>query len=116
MCAAIDHVHHRHRQRARSGAAEVFEEREAGGFGGRAGDRQRGAEDRVGAELRLVFRSVKLLHEQVDHGLLACVHSFQFVGDRVIDVVHGLQNALAAEALLVAITQFERLARSGRRP
>src|SRR5437588_446 len=34
MNAAIDHVHLRYRQRARTGTAEVFEERETGGFGG----------------------------------------------------------------------------------
>ena len=52
--AAVEDVHHRHRQQVRVRAAEVAEQRQLGGLGGGLGDRERDAEDRVGAEPGLV--------------------------------------------------------------
>ena len=46
MLAAIDDVHHRHRQDARRCAADIAIQRLAGGFGRGLGDGQRHAEDR----------------------------------------------------------------------
>ena len=48
--AAVEDVHHRHRQQVRVRAAEVAEQAQLGGLRGGLGDRERDAEDRVGAE------------------------------------------------------------------
>ena len=53
--AAVDDVHHRHRQRARARSAEVLKQRQARRLGCRAGDGQRHAEDRVRAEVAFVL-------------------------------------------------------------
>ena len=50
--AAVEHVHHRHRQHVRGLAAEVAPQRQAGLGGGRLGAGERHAEDRVGAQAR----------------------------------------------------------------
>src|SRR5262249_46583224 len=63
----------------------------------------------------LVLAAVELLHHQVDHGLLARVHAFDFLGDGDVHVVHGVEDALAEEAALVAVAQLEGLARAGGR-
>ncbi len=57
MGAAVDDVHHRHRQDMGDGAADIAG-RAAGraSIGGGLGDRERHAEDGVGAEARLVRR------------------------------------------------------------
>ncbi len=70
MGAAIDDVHHRHRQKMGVRAADIAIERQAGGFGGSLGDGQRNAEDGVGAEARLVRRAVELDHRLVDLDLV----------------------------------------------
>ncbi len=58
--AAVEDVHHRHRQQVGVGAADVAEQRQVGGLGGGPGDGERDAEDRVGAELGLVGGAVEL--------------------------------------------------------
>ena len=68
--AAVEDVHHRHRQQVGVGAADVAVERQAGGVGGGAGHGERDAEDRVGAELGLVGRAVELEHGLVDEPLV----------------------------------------------
>ena len=66
MRAAVEDVHHRHRQDVRALAAEVAPQRQPllGGRGVRGG--QRDAEDRVGAEPRLVRRAVELDQRAVE--------------------------------------------------
>ena len=67
-----------------------------GGVGGGHGD----AEDGVGAELRLGLGAVDLEHGAVDAELVASVEAEQLGGDGVVDVGDGLEDALAAVALL----------------
>ena len=71
MRAAVEDVHHRHRQQVRVRPAEVAVERQLGRLGRGVGDRQRDAEDRVGAELGLVGRRVEVEHDPVDRALVA---------------------------------------------
>ena len=73
MHAAVDHVHHRHGQRRRAGAAEIAVERHARvGRGGLRG-RERDAEDRVRAEPALVRRAVELDQRAVERLLVGRV-------------------------------------------
>ena len=60
MRAAIQDIHHRHRQNLRVGAAEITEERNTAGSRGRVRGGERDAEERVGAELLFVRRSIEL--------------------------------------------------------
>jgi hypothetical protein len=71
-------------------------------------------QDRVGAERRLHLGAVELDHEAVDLGLLARVHPEDLGRDRLVHVLHGLEDALAPVALLISVAQLERLARAGR--
>ena len=58
--AAVDDVHHRHRQDAGRDAADVLVERQAGRHGAALADGQGDAEDGVGAQAALVRRAVQL--------------------------------------------------------
>ena len=88
--AAVEDVHHRHRQDRRLAAAvelgEVAVERLAGVGGGGLGDRQRDAEDRVGAEPALVRGAVELDHRLVERALLGGAGALQRRGDLTVDV------------------------------
>ena len=111
--AAVDDVHHRQGQYAGVGPADVLVERQAGFFGGGLGHGQRDAQDGVGAQLALVFGAVQLDHAHVDADLVDGVHADQVFGDDVVDVVDGLEDALAEVALLVAVAQLHGLALAG---
>ena len=113
--AAVDDVHHRHRQHARLRAADVAVERQARGLGRGLGDGQRDAEDRVGAEARLVRRAVELDQRLVDGDLILGIHAADRVEDLALTLSTALQHALAAVAALVAVAQLDRLVRAGAR-
>ena len=114
MNAAVDDIHHRQRQDARRRAADIAIERQARRLGGRLGDRQRDAEDRIGAELRLVRRAVERDHRVVDQDLVFRLEAGQRLENIAIDRLDRLEDALAAVARLVAVAQFDRLMRAGR--
>lgn len=59
VLTAVDQVHHRNGQRAGARAAEIPEERHADAGRGRARDRERDAQNRVGAENMFVRRTVE---------------------------------------------------------
>ena len=119
--AAVEDVHHRHGQqrsaRSRGGRHEIGErrpERTVGGRGVRARDGHRHAERGVRAEPAEVRRAVELLQARVDRALIG-VGARERLRDLAVDVGHGLLHALAAVAARVAVAQFERFARAGRR-
>ena len=112
MGATVEDVHHRHRQQVRRRAADVAEQRQAGGVGGGAGDGEADAEDRVGAQARLVRRAVEVDQPLVDQPLLAGLEADELGADDVEDAVDGLGDALAAVAL-TAVAQLHRLEGAG---
>ena len=114
MHAAIDDVHHRHRQSARRGAADIAIKRFALGDGRGLGHRQRHAEDGVGAEPGLVGRAVERDQRFVDLGLRLGVHAAERIEDLAVDRVDRLAHAFAAVAGLVAVAQFHGFVRSRR--
>ncbi len=115
MLAAVDDVHHRHRQHVRLNAADVAIERQAAALGRRLGDREADAEDRVGAEARLVLGAVELDHRGVDLGLLFRLEVDDGVGDLAVHGLHSLQDALAQITAVVPVALLDRLMRTGRR-
>ena len=62
VLAAVEDVHHRHRQAGRADAAEIGVKRQSRRLGRGARDRHRDAEDGVGAELRLGLGAVERDH------------------------------------------------------
>ncbi|MDQ1127750.1 hypothetical protein QE428_002783 [Microbacterium sp. SORGH_AS 505] len=115
MLAAVDDVEQRHGQDARVGSAEVAVQRQVGAVGGGLRDGERDAEDGVRAGARLVLGPVGRDEDLVDDALLAGVDAFDFGAELVDDRVHGLQDALAAVAALVAVAELIRLEGAGGR-
>ena len=113
MHAAIDDVHHRHRQHLRLRAADIAIERKARAFRRRLRDRQRHAEDRVRAEALLVRRAVERAHHAIEPRLVFRVHAAERVEDLAVHRGDGFLDALAAIAL-AAVAQFHRFMRAGR--
>ena len=104
MRAAVDDVHHRGGQQAGGRATEIAIERLAAVLGSGVGHRHRDAEDGVGAEIFLVGRAVEFQHHLVDGGLVERVAALQFLRDPRVDVLDGLEHALAEVDTLVAVT------------
>ena len=79
--AAVEDVHHRHRQQVRGRAAEVAEQGQPGALGRGACGGERDPEDGVGAERRLVGGAVELDQLLVEQALLAGLEADDLVGD-----------------------------------
>ena len=87
VLAAVEDVHHRHRQRARVRSAQIAVERQSRRLGRGSGDRQRDAEDRVRAEPSLVRRAVELAHRAIDADLVERVEPDDRFGEVFVDVL-----------------------------
>ncbi len=114
VCSAIDDVHHRHRQHAGAGTAQIAVEREAGHVGGGLGDGEADSEDGVGPESALVVGPVELEHGVIDGDLVGRIHAEDGVRDLAVHGIHGLEHGLAEIAALVAVPELQRFARAGR--
>jgi len=114
--AAVEHVHHGHREHVGVDAADVAEQRQAELAGRGLGHRERDAEDGVGPETRLGRRAVEVDQGVVDAALVAGVVAGERGGDLAAHVGHRGEHALAAVALAV-VAQLRRLegARGGAR-
>ncbi|CAG7001180.1 hypothetical protein PICSAR164_02797 [Mycobacterium avium subsp. paratuberculosis] len=113
--AAVEDVHHRHRQDVRVGPAQVAEQRQLRGIGGRLGHGQRHAQDRVAAQPRLVRGAVQVDQRLVHQALVVGVQPDHRRADLVQHGLHRLLHALAAVPL-PAVAQFDGLVLTGRRP
>ena len=117
--AAVEDVHHRHRQhraavRAAVEPGEVAVERHAGRGRRRARQRHRHAEQRVGAEPPLVLGSVEADHRLVDRPLIGLAAGDGF-RDLAVDVADRLGDAFPEIALLVAVAELQRFTLPRRR-
>ena len=110
--AAVEHVHERHRQHVRVGAADVAVQRELGFVGGGLRGGERDAEDRVGAEATLAVGAVEGDELVVEEALIGRVEAHDGVGDLGVHVLDRGANALAAVAL-AAVAQLVRLVGTG---
>ena len=116
MLAAVDHVHHRHRQPIRGRPAKIPKQRQPDTHRRRARNGKRNPEDRVRAEVRFVRRSVELDQLRVDVALCGRVLAFERRAEHLVDGAHGLLHAFAVVARLVPIARFNGFVRPGRRP
>ncbi len=112
MRAAVEHVHHRHRQHPRLGAAEVSPQRLACVGCGRLRGGERDAEDGVGAQAALVGRAVRIEHRAVDALLVVRVESLDRRCQLAVGVGHGVGHALAAPGA-AAVAQLHGLELAG---
>ena len=114
MRAAVEDVHHRHRQQVRIDAADVAIERQAPRIGRCLRRRQADAQDRIGAEPALVLAAIERDHRGVDFDLVLGVEPDDLFRDVAVDRLNRLADALAAPAALVAVAQFDGLVSAGR--
>ena len=112
--ATVDDVEHRHGQHVRVRPTDVAVQRELELVGGRLGDRQARAEDRVGADPGLVVGAVELDQLAVDGSLVERVEAVEHAGDLVVHEPDGGEHALA-EVPLAAVAELDRLVLTGRR-
>ena len=111
--AAIDDIHHRHRQHPGRGAPHVAKQRLCGVISGRLGAGQRHAQNGVCPKARFIGRAVKFDHRHVDGHLFGHVKAHQRLGNLAIHGRNRLQHALAHVARRVAIAHFHRFMRPG---
>ena len=115
MHAAVDDVHHRHRQDVGVGAADVAVQRDLQLVGGGLGDGQADAEDGVGAEAGLVVGAVELDQRGVDRPLLEARRAPRSSSAiSPLTNADGAWHALAAVAV-AAVAQLDRLVLAGGR-
>ena len=114
VLAAVEDVGHRHGDVMGDDAADVPVKGKLHRLRGRLGAGERDAEDRVGAEGALVFRSVQGDHRVVDLPLVEAVHADDFRSDLIEDVADGLENPLAEVPFLVPVPQLQHLVLPGR--
>ena len=107
MSAAVQNVHHRHRQ---PGCVDTAQEPIEGNAQGQSscpcagnGNSQNG----IGAQIGLVLGAVCCDHSAVNGIDIGGIHALQGSIDGGVDVVDSLQNTLAAKAGLVAVPQLQ---------
>ncbi len=117
VLTTVDDVHHRHRHGVDAGGAvqvgDVRVQRHALGLCSSLGSSQGNSQDGVGAQSSLVLGAVQLDHRAVQLGLSGRITANQQLADGAIDIGNSLEHALAQITALVAITQFQRFARTG---
>ena len=113
VAAAVQYVHHRHRQGLGIDAAQIAVQRQAVYVRSRMSHSQRNAQDGVGAVLGLVLGAVRFDQGLVNGGLAGNVHTLNDVRQHVVHVVHGLLHALAEVTGFIAVAQLQRFAFAG---
>ena len=106
--AAVDHVHHGHRQHVGPGPADVAVQGQADLVGRGVGHGQRDAEDGVGPEAALVVGPVEVDQRRIEAPLVEGFEPLDGIGDLPVDVGDGAEHALAAVAV-AAVAQLDRL-------
>jgi len=104
MRTAVNNIHHRHRKRKRVCSADVSVKRNVQIIRRRARDRQRYAQNGVGAEFAFCFRAVQFKHFFVDTSLVQSGKSDKFGSDNVVYVFYRFKNAFAQIAFFVAVS------------
>ena len=109
MSSAVQNIHHRDRKPVAVHTAQETVQRDV--LGRRrspgAGDRHR--KDRIGTEIRLVFRPVRFDHRSVHCINIGSVHAAESVIDHSVDILHSFRDTLASVSALVAVSQLQSL-------
>ncbi len=115
MRAAVQDVHHRHRQARRPprGFQKVLIQPLALRVRRRVRRRERNPQQRVRPQHRLVGAAVELDQSRIQRRLVGRIHTRQRVGNTVVDVRNGLAHALPAVTRWIAVAKLDRLALAG---
>ena len=113
MLAAVENVHHRNRENLCVCAADVLVQRHSIVVSCCACASQGNCESRICAELGLELCSVEIDHDLIDFALAGNIETDDLRCNDLVNVVNSLQSSLAAETLLVAVTEFERFTLTG---
>ena len=114
VAAAVEHVHARHREHVRVGAAEVGVQRQVRSRRCGLRRRERDTEHRVRAEVRAVVGAVEIDEPCVKPALVGRIVSGDGRRDRTVHVRDRRQHPLAEVALRVPVTQLDDLVRPRR--
>ncbi len=115
MLAAIDDVHHRHRQDMRIDPADIAIQRQPARIGSGFRNGQAYAQYRVGSKVRLVVSAIQVDHHRINIFLILGIEVDQRFTDIVIHRGYRLQHPLAHVARLVAVTLLGGFISAGRR-
>ena len=113
VCAAVENVHHWHRQYVCIRATDVAVQRQCSGLCSGLGCGNGNAQDSVSAELGLVIGTVQLNQCLVNEALVVGFEASNFVGNLLVDVLNSLQNTLTLVAL-ATVAQLVSLVHTGR--
>jgi hypothetical protein len=116
MLAAIEHIHHRHRQNAGIFPAKVPVQRLPGFRRRRSRHSHGNTQYRVGTETAVVISAIQCPKRPIQPRLIMCVEACNRGRDLDIDIFGRRQNTLAAITTRIAVTPFDGLVFSGRRP
>ena len=108
MGAAIEDVHHGHRQNVGMAAADVPIQAHPHRRSRRFRRRERNRQNGVGAQTALVVGAVQLDEPAVDSRLIQRIHSHQCRRNHAVDVINRFSDALA-QISRIAVPQFARL-------
>src|SRR4051794_36286439 len=114
MLAAVENIHHRHRQDMAENAAKVFVEWDIERGRGCFGDGQRCTQDRIGTQTALVRGTVQLKQDLIDPDLIQSIEPLELFGDRLVDIIDRVTCSLAAVPALLAVPQLDSFVSTGR--
>ena len=115
MRAAVDDIHHRHRQHVGIEPAQMPIQRNLQCRRRRARHRHGNAQHGIRAQLGLGLGAIQLQQRVIHRLLLARVHPGQRLGHQRIHIFDRLLHPLAQIALGIAIAQLQRFIRAGGR-
>ncbi len=113
MFPAVDDVHHRDRQDAGRGAADIAEQRLRREIGGGFCNGKAHTQNGVCPKAALVVGAVEFDHRHVDADLFGGIHADDFIGDLSVHGGDRFENTFAHVAALVAIPLFNGLVCAG---
>ena len=106
MFAAVNDVHHRHRQHMRAHAADIAVKRQTARVSCGFRNCKANPQNCVRTEVRLVGRAIEIDHHRIDIFLILGIKIDQRFGNRAIHRLYRLQHALAHITRHVAIAFF----------
>ena len=113
MTSSIQNVHHGHRKRECIYTTYITVKRHARFLGCGFGNCQRNTKNGIGAQLGLVFCTIKFNHVIVDAFLIGNIPTFKCIRQNCIHMFNRLKNGLAHVKRLIAISEFHRLVCAG---
>ena len=106
MSAAVQDIHHGHRQCPGVGAAYIPVQGQAGAYGARFGRSKADSEDGIGAQLAFVFGAVQLQQHFIYARLVCNIPAQYFLRDELVDILYSIQYAFSQVGTFIAVSQL----------